>query len=140
MDATITFNLIQSNGVDDTEASRQNLLAQFDAFMSDRATFLERIAQAVNGVFDRSDTPRINLPHIVSMAIADLKVSPKDYGKWEGRVLEYVRCNSTGPDSIFEIGKGSKNGGVARRVRAAVVVEAVSRNNSEPATRDQAAE
>lgn len=125
MDTNLTFNLIESNGSIDMEASRADLLAKFEALMTDRATYVHRIADAVNAVFDREDT-RINLPHVVSLTIAEMKISAKEYGKWEARVLDYVRSNSKGDDSLFDIGKGTKNGGVARKVKPAPTSETVS--------------
>lgn len=118
METNLTFNLIESNGSIDMDASRADLLAKFEALITDRATYVHRIADAVNAVFDREDT-RINLPHVVSLTIAEMKISAKEYGKWEQRVLDYVRSNSKGEDALFDIGKGTKHGGVARKVKPA---------------------
>lgn len=123
METTLTFNLIES----DKAASQAALLTTFEAFWTDRDTYVQKIADAVNAVFDReSDGTRINLPHVASLTIAELKVSPKEYGKWEQRVLDYVRSNSKGDDSLFDIGKGTKNGGVARKAKPAPTSETVS--------------
>ena len=127
MNTTLTINVIEINGQVNEAATDAEYRKELSALVSDRATYLGKIANAVNAVFDQ-ETPgtRINLPHVVSLAIADLKVSPKEYGKWEARVLDFVRSNSKSDDSLFDIGKGTKNGGVARKLKPTPTSETMS--------------
>jgi hypothetical protein len=127
MDTALTITVIEINGQIDESATDASYRKELSALVSDRATYLARIENAVHAVFDsESAGTRINLPHVVSLAIAELKVSPKDYGKWEERVLKYVRDNSKGEGALFDIGKGSKNGGVARKPKPAATTESAS--------------
>lgn len=143
----ITIKVIKSNGSFDDAATEANFRAQYEAFKAEQATGIEDIARAVNAVFDRFDPgTRINLPHLASMAIAELKVNPAKYTAWEERVLDYVRSNSSKkvngswerPDALFLMGKGSKEGGVARRVDVETPKQVVP--ESKPAEMASAAE
>jgi hypothetical protein len=122
---TLTIEVVKSNGIIDRDAIRADAFHQLETALDDQETFRERVAEVVNGVFDHNPPgTRFLLNHLLSKAIEALAVEPRDYGKWEKRVLEYIRDNSQGkivkgvcerPDSLFVMGKGTKEGGVARR-------------------------
>ena len=112
----ITIHAVEFNGTIDKEAAKDSLFAKIDELMADRASYRGKVAHAVTDVFDRHQRgTRFLLNHLLSKTIEALDVKPEQFSKWEDRVLEYVRSNSKGEESLYVMGKGSKNGGVGRR-------------------------
>ena len=132
----LTIEVVESNGIIDRDAIRSALFCQLESKLDDQDTYKERVAQAVNGVFDNhAPGTRLLLDHLVSKSTEALSVQPEEYTTWKERVLDYVRSHSKGDDALFAMGKGSKNGGVARRAKPGVVVgvEVAPAPKSEPA-------
>lgn len=135
----LTINVIESNGIIDRDAIRSDVFCKLEMELDDRDSYKQRVAQAVNEVFNRNAPgTRFLLNHLLSKTIEALDVEPGDYSKWEKRVLEYVRDNSQGKavngvserrNSLFVMGKGTKEGGVARRAD----LEGAAGSNSKPA-------
>jgi hypothetical protein len=126
MSNSIIITVVETNGTIDESATeavfRENLRTLIEgrtALTAERAEQQERIATAVLSVLDRFPGKRINLPHLASLAVVHMGVAPEDFKRMTDLCLDYVRANSKGAESLFEMGKGSKHGGVARRVQPA---------------------
>ena len=128
--STLTITLVQgSSGVDQarSEAAFRTALA---AYIVERETEEETIAEAVHAVFDQYKSASINMPALAGFALQRLNVQPENFKALELRIMEYVRSNAdqsakTDKDGnvltpaesprtrTFAIGKG-KGGGVKR--------------------------
>jgi hypothetical protein len=123
---SITIKVIKTNGTYDDAATEAAFRTQYAALKAANLACTEEVALAIHEVFDSlKPGERVNLPHLVSKAIGMLDVPTSEYGTWVERVGAYVRDNSKGEDPLFNIGKGTKSGGVARLRKPEVVTISV---------------
>lgn len=140
MPTKITITTEVTDGNIDRDAIRCDVFHQLERELDDCESYNERVSQAVSGVFDSSAPgTRFLLNHLLSKTIEALDVQPEQYSKWEARVLDYVRSNSKGEDGLFMMGKGTKNGGVARKVKPAQKSETVNMPSEVPSSTEMVA-
>ena len=111
---TLNVELVLTNGQVDVEASEEAFHTAMSNYIAQHETETSAIADAVNAVFDAHMGKAINMPTLSALTTVRLNAQPQNFSSLSELVLEYVRANSKGDDSLFVIRKG-KAGGCARR-------------------------
>jgi hypothetical protein len=115
MSTSLTVTLVlAAGGAIDQDASRAAFNTALSKYIAEREVEQTQIAQATSETFDQYKGASINMPALASMVAQKLNAQPANFKVLSERVLQYVRDNAQGEDSLFVIGKG-KGGGCSRR-------------------------
>ncbi len=110
------FVVRDSSGAVDVSASAQAYAAALTKWVAENEVSSDRIAAAVNAVFDRFPGQRLPMPALLSLAVAELGVEPAAHKAMTDRVHAFVSGQSKGDGATIVIAKG-KNGGVTRKTQ-----------------------
>jgi hypothetical protein len=112
---TLTVNLVtDASGNVDEAASQAAFTSALTAHVAERETQNDLIADGVKSLFDQYLGKSISMPTVASMVTQKLGAPPESFKTISDRVLNYVRANSQGDNSLLVVTKG-KGGGCARR-------------------------
>lgn len=117
--STITVELVTSNGSIDQAASQAAFATALSAHVAEVELQDTLIAEKVAELFAEYKGRHIQMPTLASMVTQRLGGVPENFKTLSSRVLDYVRANAQGDNSLLVISKG-KNGGASLRADATV--------------------
>ncbi len=114
MATKLTVDLVRcEDGSVDVAGSEAAFSGALVKYIAERETEDTEIALAVDGVFDRLNGARGNMPYVVSQALQALNVQPENHKVLTEKVADFIRANAQGDEAVYHIGKG-KSGGCFR--------------------------
>lgn len=114
MATKLTVDLVRcEDGSVDVAGSEAAFSGALVKYIAERETEDTEIALAVEGVFDRLNGARGNMPYVVNQALQTLNVQPENHKVLTEKVADFIRANAQGDEAVYHIGKG-KAGGVVR--------------------------
>ena len=111
------FTVRDSVGTVDVDASVAAYAQALTQWVNDNEMPVERIATAVDAVFDSRPNTRLPTPFLVSLAVQELQADPLLFKSLSVRVANYVKGECNSENGRFTVTKG-KGGGVERLRRA----------------------
>ena len=116
---TLTVELVVVDGQIDLDSSTEAFTTALDALVVQRDLASVGIADAVAEIFAAYKGTAIAMPTLASMTAQKLGAVPENFKTISGRVLDYVRANTKGDNSLLVSRKG-RSGGVFLRADAPV--------------------
>ena len=106
------FTVRDSVGSVDVEASVAAYTQVLKQWVAENEVPVDRIARAVDTVFDNKPNARLPTPFLVSLAVQELNADPMLFKTLSLRVTDYIKGQCA--NGAFTVTKG-KGGGVMRR-------------------------
>jgi hypothetical protein len=123
MSHSISVDVVLNNGAIDSSAT----IEAFEAALEDYTTQFNAengaIGDAVAAVFAANPGKRIVLPTVGNLAAVQMNATPENFAALAELAKDYVRRNSVGDSSLFVMGKGPREGGVALRADLALAAK-----------------
>jgi hypothetical protein len=110
---TLQVEIVSRDGSVDQEATRQAFETALETHLAQVEIAHGVVAGAVDAVF--SDHPQaMAMPTIAALACQKLNATPENHASLTEAVLDYVRANNKGDNSLFVSVRG-RSGGTIRR-------------------------